>query len=389
MTGGGSGGHITPILAVAHEVKRLAPGTEIIYIGQKGDPLLDIPMNDPNIDEVHTVPAGKLRRYPQDGWKQYVDVKTQSLNMRDMFRTVKGLSQSYRLIRRLKPNVLFTRGGYVSVPVALGAHLNKVPYITHDSDGTPSLANRLIAKWAQLHAVAMPVDLYPYPKSKTRQLGVPVSPHFEAVTPALQHQYRKELGLAQYSQMLLLTGGGNGARALNQTLVANTKYLLSRFPDLVIVHTTGRSLHGETVALYEALGLGNARSRVVVKDFVSDMYRYSGAADVIIARGGATNITEFSLQHKACIIVPSDGLSWSVKDACELAKRGAIVHLSEEQAEQPERLGRAAADLLRDNTARQELGLVLGQVARPDSAKQLAETLMELAQGGEDGVREK
>lgn len=389
MTGGGSGGHITPILAVAHEIKQLRPDAHIVYIGQKGDPLLDIPSHDPNVEEVYTVPAGKLRRYPNEGWKQFVDVKTQSLNLRDLFRTVKGLAESYRLIRKLKPDVLFTRGGYVSVPVALGAHLNKVPYITHDSDGTPSLANRLIAKWAKLHAVAMPKELYPYPQSKTRQLGVPVSPHFQAVTAELRRQYREELGLADYAYAVLMTGGGNGARALNQALVVNTKYLLSQYPDLVIIHTAGRGLYDETVAAYDALGLGNARGRIVVKDFVRDLYRYSGAADVIIARGGATNIAEFSIQRKACIIVPADALAWSVKDARELAKRGAIVHLSEEQAEQPERLGRAVSVLLQDEAARQRLADALGQVGRSDSAKLLAQTLLQIAQGGGSGARQK
>lgn len=389
MTGGGSGGHITPILAVAHEIKQLRPDAHIVYIGQKGDPLLDVPTQDPNIDEVHTVPAGKLRRYPNEGWRQFTDVKTQSLNVRDMFRTVKGLSESYRLIRKLKPDVLFTRGGYVSVPVALAAHLNKVPYITHDSDGTPSLANRLIAKWARLHAVAMPKELYPYPQSKTRQLGVPVSPHFQAVTPELQRQYREELGLAEYTHIVLLTGGGNGARALNETLIANTKYLLSQYPGLAIVHTTGRSLHDETAAAYDALELGNARGRVVVKDFVRDLYRYSGAADVIVARGGATNIAEFSIQRKACVIVPAEALTWSVKDARELAKRGAIIHLSEEQAEQPERLGRAVGELLENDASREKLAVALSEVGRPDSARQLAEAVIHIAQGGGSGVRQK
>lgn len=389
MTGGGSGGHITPILAVAHEIKLLQPSVDIVYVGQKGDQLLDVPQQDPSIDSVFTVPAGKLRRYAGEGWRQLLDVRTQSLNARDMFRNVQGLSQSYNLIRRLKPDVIFTRGGFVSVPVALGGKLNGVPYITHDSDGTPSLANRLIARWARLHIVTMPPELYPYPLAKTYQLGVPVSSHFVPVTSALQQEYRKELGLDEYQQVVLLTGGGNGSRALNTALVANVRYLLAEFPDLVIVHTTGRTLYDETIKAYDALDLGNARSRVIVKDFVKDLYRYSGAATVVVARGGATNIAEFALQRKACVIIPAPQLAWNVKDARELARRGAIVHLEEIQSEQQERLGRAVGDLLANDQARLNLADKLAQFARPQSAKEIAELLVSVIESGEEDVRQK
>jgi UDP-N-acetylglucosamine:LPS N-acetylglucosamine transferase len=139
MTGGGSGGHITPILAVAHELKTLQPSAQIIYIGQTGDALSDVPAAHPAVDKVYAVSAGKFRRYANEGWRQYLNLREQFLNVRDLFRMLHGIWQSYWLLRRLKPDVVFTRGGFVSVPVALGACLNRVPYITHDSDSLPAL----------------------------------------------------------------------------------------------------------------------------------------------------------------------------------------------------------------------------------------------------------
>lgn len=379
MTGGGSGGHITPILAVAHELKSLQPDIQLIYIGQKGDALADVPAADPNIDAVYTVSAGKLRRYDDEGWRQLLNIRTQLLNIRDIFRVGRGIWQSFWLLRTLQPDVIFTRGGFVSVPVALGCRLNRIPYVTHDSDSLPSLANRLIARWAYRHAVALPVEIYPYPKEKTVMVGVPVSKHYVSVTPALQQQYRLELNLGQYKQMIFITGGGNGARQLNQAVVANARYLLGQYPNLVVVHVSGRALEAETSRAYDELALGMARSRVQVHGFVNELYRYSGAADIVVARGGATNLAEFALQSKACLIVPSKQLGWNVKNSATLAEHQAIVQLSEDQAEQPERLGRTLAGLLKDEPKRRELGRRLGEFAHPEAALELANMLVAIA----------
>ena len=387
VTGGGSGGHITPILAVANELKQLRPDAEVIYIGQKGDSLADIPAQDPHIDAVYTVWAGKLRRYADEGWHQWLDVRTQSLNVRDVSRLARGVAQSYRLLRRLKPDVVFTRGGFVSVPVAIGAYLNHIPYITHDSDTMPSLANRLIAPRAAVHAVALPPELYPYPLRKTVMVGVPVAKHYEPVTPQLRGQYRRELGIT-LPRVVLLTGGGNGARMLNEALVANAKYLLQTFPDLCILHIAGRGLETETDTAYNQLRLGKDRARVQVRGFVTDLYRYSGAADVVIARGGATNLAEFALQGVTCVIVPSKQLAWNVKNAAVLAKDRAVLQLTEAQAEQPERLGRTIGQLLRDDSGRAQLAHKLAEYAHPHAAAELAALIVKTA-GGAGDVRPK
>ena len=329
VTGGGSGGHITPILAVAHELKRQQPDVRIVYIGQKGDKLIDIPAADPNIDEVYAVSAGKFRRYNGEGIWQIFDLPTQFKNIRDGLRVIKGLWQSYRLLKKLRPAIIFTRGGFVSVPVALGGKLNGIPYVTHDVDSVPSLANRIIARWAILHAVALPKEIYPYPAEKTVLVGVPLHHEYQLVTPALQHRYRQELKLDTYKQMLFITGGGNGAEQLNRAVVANAEYLLTRYPELCIVHLAGRSLEVATSTAYDAILAPEARKRVMVQGFITGLYKYIGAADVVIARGGATNLAEFAVQAKACIIVPASQLvgNHQVKNAQVYADRGAITHV--------------------------------------------------------------
>jgi UDP-N-acetylglucosamine--N-acetylmuramyl-(pentapeptide) pyrophosphoryl-undecaprenol N-acetylglucosamine transferase len=382
VTGGGSGGHITPILAVAAELKQLDKSIRIVYIGQTGDKLADIPAADPHIDEVFTVRAGKFRRYHGEGWRQLLDIDTQLKNVRDAILVLIGLWQSFWLVRRLQPQVIFSRGGFVSVPVSLGGWLNHVPYITHDSDSMPSLANRLIARWAHLHAVALPAEVYPYPATKTHVVGIPVSQQYELVTARLMRHYRKLLHIDGYKQVLLVTGGGNGAQALNKHVIDNAAVLLKQYPQLVILHIAGRSLVDATSVAYdEAIGRED-RKRVIVEGFVTDMYRYSGAADVIIARGGATNLAEFAIQAKACIVIPSPQLAWNVQNARVMAAHEAIVELSEAHAEQEQRLARAVGDLFDHADKRLRLARNLHKLAHDGSARELAELVAEA--GGYD-----
>jgi len=385
MTGGGSGGHIIPILAVAHELKKQYADAEIIFIGQIGDAHADLTTRDPNIDKTYQVWAGKYRRYADETTlKKLTDFRTIGLNFRDAYRVLKGTWQSYRLLHQLKPDVIFTRGGFVSVPVALGGKLNGIPYITHDSDSIPSLANRIIARWAAIHAVALPKTLYPYPPNKTVTVGVPVSSKYEPVTPALKNHYRKLLKLEDYDQIVFLTGGGNGARMLNNALVEGSRYLLSTFPKLAIVHISGAKLEDETNDAYNALQLGSARERVKVLGFVNDMYRYSGAADVVIGRAGASTVAEFAIQGVACIMVPPKQLAWAVKNSRALASKNAIVELNEDQVEQPERLGRTIGALLEDNAQREKLAKNLAEYAHPHAAADLAKLILHAAVGGVD-----
>lgn len=380
VTGGGSGGHITPLLAVAAEIKRLSPDSRIVYIGQIGDKLADIPAQDANIDEVFTVRAGKFRRYHGESWlRQLLDVPTVAKNLRDLVYILIGLWQSFWLLRQLKPAVIFSRGGFVSVPVCLGGAARRIPYITHDSDSTPSLANRIIARWARLHAVALPVELYPYPPDKTITVGVPVSSDYQPVTAALQKSYRSEIKLSGAKYVLLITGGGNGADQLNRAVVSNAAYLLKRYPGLAIVHIAGRALKTAVREAYDEALEPEARQRVIVKGFINDLYRYSGAADVVIARGGATNLAEFAVQAKACIIVPSKQLIWNVKNTDALVERGAALKLTEAQSEQERRLALMVSELFDDEKKRQALSKALAELAKPDAAKRLATLVIKLA----------
>ena len=378
LTGGGTGGHITPLLAVASELKKLRPDIRIVYIGQKGGVLGDVTESHPAIDEVYAVRAGKFRRFKSEGWRQVFDLPMQLKNLVDAWWVLVGLWQSYWLIHKLRPGIIFTRGGYVSVPVALGGRLNGVPYVTHDSDSTPSLANRILARWAAKHAVAMEPRLYPYRENTTVLTGIPVAREYERVTPNLQHSYRKEAGLQDYKSVLFVTGGGNGAETLNKLVALSAGPLLERYPALAIVHTAGRLHEASLSQLYDELLTDSQRKRVFVAGFLSDMYRYTGAADVIIARAGATTLAEVAIQGKACIVIPASQLSWQLHQARTLADKQAVIDLPQAEAvAHDSRLAEVVSDLLDHAAKRQALERRISALAIPDAAHRIAVVLLD------------
>ncbi len=348
----------------------------LVYIGQKGDKLADIPASHPSIDAVYTVRAGKFRRYHGEGLRQVLDLPTLFKNVRDFFFVIIGIVQSYLLLKKLHPAAIFTPGGFVGVPVGIAASRQHIPFITHDLDAVPGLANRINARWAVAHAVALPPEVYDYPKDKTFYVGVPVSDKYEPVTPRLQSEYRKGLGIEADAKVLCVTGGGLGAERLNTSVAKIALELLHHYPNLVILHIAGRKNEADLLKLYSKLLPMEMQGRVVVKGFVNDLYRYSAAADVVVARAGATNLAEFALQRRACIIVPNPQLTGGhqVKNAQQLEKAGAIKMITEDEVEQ--QLLPSIRDLFDFSDKRRDLGQALGTFAKPDATRKLAELIL-------------
>jgi UDP-N-acetylglucosamine--N-acetylmuramyl-(pentapeptide) pyrophosphoryl-undecaprenol N-acetylglucosamine transferase len=380
LTGGGSGGHITPILAIATEVKRLRPDTRLVYIGQRGDKLGDIPAKYSAIDEVFTVRAGKFRRYNGEGLKQLLDIPTTLRNIRDAFYVLVGIYQSWQILRKLHPDVILIKGGFVGVPVGLAAARLHIPYVTHDSDAMPGLANRIIGRWASQHAVALPPEVYSYPADKTVMTGIPLQADFVPVSAKLQQQYRSAIKLPAKAKVLFVIGGGLGAQRVNQAVAGAVPHLLGEFADLYVIHGVGRANEAAMQALYADKLSPAEQGRLQVHGYISDVYRYSGAADVIITRAGATNLAEFALQGKACIVVPSPFLAGGhqLKNAQYLADQRAALVLNEaDLAADPNRLARQVSSLLSDSARQRELGDKLAKFAKPQATRELARLILD------------
>lgn len=369
LTGGGTGGHITPILAVAHELKKLEPNSKLIYIGDSGSKYSQLTEEHEAIDETHAIRSGKYRRYYGESWlKRLLDFRTNFLNLRDILYVAVGIVQAWVYLGKIKPDLVFLKGGFVGVPVGIAAGLKNIPIVTHDSDAVPGLANRLVSRWVVLHATAMPSSSYDYPMHKTHQVGVLVEHNYQAVTPELQASYKKQINLPESAQVVLVTGGSSGAAAINRAIKTFIVELLNSHPNLFLVHQAGKGKLGDLE------GVEHERFRVL--EFLTPMHAYMGAADVIVTRASANTLAEAGVQGKAAIAIPSPYLAdgHQLRNAEYLAAQKAAIVVLEKNL--PVGLEKALTDLLDSAGERSALSHKLQHLSPNDSAKKLAVLLI-------------
>ncbi len=327
-------------------------------------------------DELHYISAGKLRRYHGESWvTKLLDVKTNLLNIRDVFRLGAGLIQSYFLIKRLKADSLLLKGGFVCVPVALAARAHKVPYVTHDSDALPGLSNRIAARWATYHATAMPAKYYSYPQESIRVVGVPTDSRFRPYSQAEQAILREKYAIASDAQVILITGGSNGARRLNETFLATLPKLTQNVPNLFVLHQLGAGNEDQIKLLAT-----DTKSHTKFFDFTNELFHMSAIADIVITRAGATAMADLGIQGKACVVVPNPFLAGGhqLKNAQVYAEAEAAVIVPEGETET---LYNAIEGLLQDPQRRAILAQNLHKLVPPKSAAiSLAELLEESVQ---------
>ena len=381
MTGGGSGGHITPLLPLARALKAQDPDCRIIYIGLKNEKLPGLENRFEAFDGVYRIVSGKFRRYHgQSLLQRLLDLKTMFLNLRDLLRVARGTLSARRLLQRLKPDIVFSKGGYVVVPVGLAAKSKRIPIITHDSDTVPGLANRLIGKWAVIHATGMPPQYYPYDQKTISYTGIPVDERIKIVTHQLQSDYKKQLKIDPQAKVLLIGGAGHGARDLNQHIINVSEELLNGVSSLHILHICGQA-HIDTVKQsYRAKLTPEMLERVTVVGFTANFYLYSGAADLVISRAGATTIAELAAQHKAVLLIPAPFLTGGhqLQNAKALKDLKAVEVLDNDVPD--EKLLNTIVRLLNDDPKRITLAENLAQTAHPQAAKELAEIIINTAQ---------
>lgn len=371
-------------MSLAHELKRQAPACRLVYVGLKGEKISGLEKRLAVFDEIYRVSSGKFRRYHgRSLWAKMTDLKTLVLNVIDIFKIAAGFWQARRLLKRLRPAAVFSKGGYVVVPVGLAARWHKLPLMTHDSDSRAGLANRLVGRWAALHATGYPPAYYDYPKAKTVYTGIPVDPRLRPVDAKLQAAMKRRLGHKADDKILLVGSAGHGSKSINQLLAAAAPRLFQSVPNLVIYHLAGRQHVEATVGAYRQ-NLDQARlKKIKVLGFVDDFYVYSAAADLIVTRAGATALAEFAVQGKALVVIPAAWLpgGHQAANARELGSAAKIV----DDGIEPADFASLVASLLNDPRSRQQLAARLSAKAKPEAASQIASQLLKLGTGSDRG----
>lgn len=370
--GGGSGGHVTPVAAVLRELAASSKDPlDVLFVCDRAfeKQARGIMAELPFAVKVRTIPSGKLRRYAHFSWWHYVRHFTIVIaNIVDIFKIIAGFIASLWVIARSRPDVVFAKGGYVCLPMGLAAKLFRIPLVIHDSDVRPGLTNRVLSRYADAIGTGMPLENYTYRQSILHYVGVPISADIKAVTPEMQRQYRKDMGLPVDKAVVVAVGGGLGSVIINEAMVATARTLASR-DDILFYNITGanniESVKEQSRGLYG----------YVAEPFIyKDMHKVLGAADIVVTRASATTLQELAGLKKAVIAVPARQLGDQQQNATLFAKYDAVITLQDDDLRRE--LADVIVGLLANTQQQKHLAANLHQFAKPDAARDMARLIM-------------
>jgi UDP-N-acetylglucosamine--N-acetylmuramyl-(pentapeptide) pyrophosphoryl-undecaprenol N-acetylglucosamine transferase len=351
IAGGGTGGHVIPALAIANALKS-AYQAEICFVG--------------------TARGMETRLVPQAGYAlELIEVgQLNRVSLATQLKTLTALPRAIlycrRLLRRWQPQVIVGVGGYASGPAMLAALVQRVPTLAFEPNAVPGLANRLIGKRVRAAAVNFAPTLAYFRNAEVT--GIPVRAEFFGLAPRSPGSPPR----------LLVMGGSQGARALNQRMPEVAKVLLDSVPGLTILHQAG-ARHAETTeAAYAASGA--AQDRWQVQAFLEDMPKQFGASDLILARSGASTVAELAASGKPSLLVPFPQAAddHQRKNAEVLVNGGAAMMLLEHEMT-GDTLLEALSGLLQNREKLGAMATCARTFAHPQAAARIAEMVAGLA----------
>ncbi len=354
--GGGTGGHIFPGIAVIEEIKKKNASADIVWLGS-GRKLereilarFDIPY--------YAVPSGKLRRY------------FSLQNLWDIFRVAAGIPVSFFLLKRLRVDILFSKGGYVAVAPVIAARLLGIPVVTHESDRDPGLATRIAARFADavLLAYRQSRDEHfregPF-RGTGKEALVTGNPVRSELLLGSSTEGRRMIGVKGDKPVVVVLGGSQGAAQINRLISAILERIL---PYAVVVHQMGAA--GYTPS---------SRDGYITAAFYNEEFPHIlAAADLVISRAGAGTLWESGVMGKPSILVPLGSASSrgdQVRNAGLFVEEGAAVALTGDDVT-PERLVFHTLRLLRDDTLRRDMAEKAKNLCVSNSAERIAEILL-------------
>lgn len=274
LTGGGTAGHVTPNIALLPKLKEL--DYEIHYIGSYDG------IEKKLIEEMgvpyYGISSGKLRRY--------FDIK----NFTDPFKVIKGYSEAAKLMKQIKPDVVFSKGGFVTVPVVIAAHRKKIPTVIHESDMTPGLANKLCISSATQICCNFPETVSYLPEGKANLTGSPIR---KELLEGSKIRAEKFCRFTSHKPTVLIIGGSLGAAAVNDAVRKILPKLLTKYN---VIHLCGKDKLDESLKGTQ----GYAQFEYIKKE-LADLF---ALADIVISRAGANAICELLALKKPSILIP-------------------------------------------------------------------------------------
>jgi len=343
LAGGGTGGHLFPAIALAEQLKYEDPQSEILFVG--------------------TEKGLEARMLPELGWPlEIIDMSGWAglglyARLKVLVQLMTSFNQSRTILRQFEPDVVVGVGGYASVPVLLAAKTLKIPYLVHEQNAWPGLANRLLGRWAKRVCLSFSEADRAFHQSATVLTGNPVRAAMENCP-----------NIPEDKTCLLVFGGSQGARAINRAVVAALPHLDEWREKLEIVHQSGQLDYEETLQAYRE----NEWPNVDVQPFIKDMAQAYAKATLIVCRAGATTLAELTACGRPAVLVPYPHAAAGHQsvNAQAMAAKGAAL-MMEETDLTPERLGKLISGLLHDRASILSMAATAKGLARHGAAARL------------------
>ncbi len=372
LTGGGSGGHTYPLLAVAEELRKIAKAEEINldlnYLGPRDAWAKTLA---PAHVVLGTVASGKFRRY------------FSLENILDIPKFLIGIIESLFKVYFIMPDVIFSKGGTGALPVVLAGWFYKIPIIIHESDAAPGLTNSLSSRFASRIAVSFPKTLEYFSPDKTALVGTPVRNVLLADIPP-QASSKEKLGFDPAKPLTLVLGGSQGAQRINEFIIAN---LIPLIKETQILHQTGAA-NFNVIEMLAKTALGASAQTNTKKAYIplpylnqDEMKTALAAADLVICRSGSGTISEISAFGKPAMLIP---LTESANDhqrlnAYEYSKTGAAVIIEENNLLPALVINQIRAIIQKPDVAAR-MSAAAKNLFKSDAAEVLAREIIRLAQ---------
>ncbi len=360
LTGGGTGGHLIPLINVAKKINEKIGGVEFLFIGPEG--VLEEKLIAEEGIALKNILVGKMRRY--------FSLK----NFLDAFKIPIGIIQSLWALLLFMPDAIFSKGGFASFPVVLAGWLYRIPIFIHDSDCVPGLANSILGKLATRVAVSYPEAEREFTPGKVALTGNPISGDIANGDP---EKARKMFSLTDIKKTIFIYGGSQGAQLINDKIIKILPQLLKKYQ---VIHQTGEKNLEDVEHKAGQLGIKAGRDGYHPVAFIRDELKdILAAADLVVTRAGANSLSEIAANGKPAIIIPIERSANNHQrmNAYSIYKTGGCVVLEESNLGENIFLSRIE-EILQNSELAGKLSENIKQFYHADAADKIAEGIIEI-----------
>ncbi len=360
LSGGGTGGHVYPAIAIANKIKEENPEAEIIFVGtEKGI-------------ESEIVPkyGYELKTVTVQGFKRKIDFD----NVKRVFKLFKGLEQSRKIVKKFKPDVVIGTGGYVSGPVLFNSAMNKVPTIVHEQNSFPGVTNKILSKMVTKVLTSFEDSHVRFPEESRNKLVLTGNPVRKEILVSKKNVSRRKLGIQEDKKMILCYGGSGGSRKINDSMKLVIRNLVNE--DVAFIYATGKNFYESFMNDIADLELKPYQK---VVPYLEDMATALAACDVVIGSAGAISLAEITALGKPSIIIPKAYTAENHQEynAKSVESKGAGIAILEKNLT-PETLNETVFKLLGDRELLVDMANASKEIGKPEAIDIIYKEVMEV-----------